>query len=410
MKNNKIFLSIFFLVTFSLSSFAHSSGNTTFCFWPWKKYHATAKVNYLYKYDWVTHKIPDGFITVWNGSAWVQKIKYVTVTTYDPFWTTKRVDKENSCGSVHADAEWFHNFGGSTGWRVGHAGWKTGSGYSYNVTQYSNHYKIKAGLFERVENVNREKFEILNKEGFTKTDINADVLIEDQKLIIRNLKGNVSIENNSNFYSTFKVIVYKESKNSSEKEHNTLLENYDNMEYTNVVTQGAISISKNKIELEGFFKSTFDIKNFYTKAENSYGVDLSDINLTIPLNKIELKEDEMLAFALVADGGLDFSSVIEKVETNSYKSVGLNSSISNNSLITVYPNPSSDVVNITLPNKDESYRVEMYNISGQKTLVKAFGNEKGLSFATNNLPNGTYFLKIQTSNNDVETKKIIISH
>ena len=86
---------------------------------------------------------------------------------------------KNSCSAVHADAEWFYNFGESTGWRVGHAGWETGPGYSQNVTQYSNHWRIKAGNFNKIANIDTEKFERLDKHGFSKTEIKSNVILSD---------------------------------------------------------------------------------------------------------------------------------------------------------------------------------------------------------------------------------------
>jgi len=407
-KYKKLLLSILFLLTFSLGTYAHSSGNrTNVCFLWWKKYHAKANIKFLYKYDWVNSKVISHYYWRYTSSGWVWTPVYTTISTWTPFYSTKANDVKNSCSSVHADAEWFHNFGGSTGWRVGHAGWKTGSNHNYMTTQYSNHWRIKAGTFDKL-NVDSEKFEKLEKEGFTKIDVNADVILKDNQLSITNLRGNISIENNSNFYSTYKIIVYKENKNATEKEHSTLLTNYDNMEYINIVTTGAINISKDKIELDGFFKNSFDTDRYITKVDNSFGLDLIDINIDIPLNAIELKDDEILSFAIVADGGLDFSSVILNEENKYTKLNSINNNL--NSMISTYPNPAKEIIFVKLPNKEENYTFNFYNVNGQNIEIQPLGTTDGFTLPINNIPNGTYYLNIKSNNGIMETKKIIVSH
>lgn len=70
--------------------------------------------------------------------------------------------------------------------------------------------------------------------------------------------------------------------------------------------------------------------------------------------------------------------------------------------VSIYPNPTSDNVNITIKN-DEVDTVSLFSVSGE--LVKQF---RGIqNFSINELSNGMYFLKIKTQSGKLITNKII---
>jgi len=72
--------------------------------------------------------------------------------------------------------------------------------------------------------------------------------------------------------------------------------------------------------------------------------------------------------------------------------------------ISVYPNPSNGLFNLTLEGISES-TIEIYNVEGKKILSKIQENEEVLSFELQT--EGIYFVKI-INTDFVETKKVVV--
>ena len=73
----------------------------------------------------------------------------------------------------------------------------------------------------------------------------------------------------------------------------------------------------------------------------------------------------------------------------------------NNLEVSIYPNPTNDVLNIETASDLKS--IEIYNIQGQKVLSS---NQKQINVST--LPSGIYMIRIQDAENAIVTKKVII--
>jgi len=69
--------------------------------------------------------------------------------------------------------------------------------------------------------------------------------------------------------------------------------------------------------------------------------------------------------------------------------------------ITIYPNPTSDI--ITIKTSDKVEKIQVYNLLGTKLLE--FKNQSSINLKR--LSVGTYLLKIETTNGKAEVKKII---
>lgn len=74
----------------------------------------------------------------------------------------------------------------------------------------------------------------------------------------------------------------------------------------------------------------------------------------------------------------------------------------NNLQVSLYPNPTSDILNIEMANEVKS--IEIYNIQGQKVLESS---QKQINVSE--LSAGMYMVKIQDTENAVATKKVIIN-
>ena len=82
------------------------------------------------------------------------------------------------------------------------------------------------------------------------------------------------------------------------------------------------------------------------------------------------------------------------------------------SKISVYPNPSTNFINITLPDKgDMNYVVNVYNRYGTRVYTSVLNsiNSQDLRLPTYNLPNGIYFVTL-TSSTERTSQMFIVQH
>ena len=92
---------------------------------------------------------------------------------------------------------------------------------------------------------------------------------------------------------------------------------------------------------------------------------------------------------------------IHVVESNNVRDVGFNK-------VKVYPNPSSDVVNITGNNEEIISAVRIYSMQGK--AVKKLENLNSPFVKIPDLPIGVYFLEVNLNGSDELQKGIIIKH
>lgn len=73
---------------------------------------------------------------------------------------------------------------------------------------------------------------------------------------------------------------------------------------------------------------------------------------------------------------------------------------------TLFPNPITDIVNITNSGNMFVNQVEIYDVSGKSIIKQTFNNESETQLDTTALPSGTYLLHLQT-NEGIAVKKLI---
>lgn len=78
------------------------------------------------------------------------------------------------------------------------------------------------------------------------------------------------------------------------------------------------------------------------------------------------------------------------------------------SKLSVYPNPSNDIVNIKIDNKSNTYQLIITDVMG-KTVYKTESNKEQLSISVNNIPAGLYHAQVRL-NEEVLYEKIIVQH
>lgn len=88
------------------------------------------------------------------------------------------------------------------------------------------------------------------------------------------------------------------------------------------------------------------------------------------------------------------------------------SEISSKSSFTIYPNPTSNVVNIRLDEKtrSEKINVKIYDLAGKIVFSQNNfeANHKDVTLRTERLVAGVYFISVE-SNGNIATKKLIIN-
>ncbi len=96
----------------------------------------------------------------------------------------------------------------------------------------------------------------------------------------------------------------------------------------------------------------------------------------------------------------------EQTEIPIGESLGLNDNLDSN--VSVYPNPTTDVINIDFVNMENEYKLEIFNLLGQTVRFKNLDGRNN-SINISSLTAGVYFVKIKDlNNNEFITKKVII--
>lgn len=102
---------------------------------------------------------------------------------------------------------------------------------------------------------------------------------------------------------------------------------------------------------------------------------------------------------------------IDSIVNHSYQTMGIEIIKQNKNQLMVYPNPVSDQTKIEFTLSDnKSVYFDLHNIAGKVVTSSNFGiiskGKHSVSWDTQDLPSGIYFLRLQVGN-EVVTKKII---
>jgi hypothetical protein len=81
--------------------------------------------------------------------------------------------------------------------------------------------------------------------------------------------------------------------------------------------------------------------------------------------------------------------------------------LNNNSLIVVYPNPTSEYLKIKVNDKSQLFRVRLLALDGSELMVIE-NPTRDFTLKVNNLSKGLYFLEIKHNKHHTTHKKIIL--
>lgn len=178
---------------------------------------------------------------------------------------------------------------------------------------------------------------------------------------------------------------------------------YFRCEYTNVtelkipfnVTGSTISNNPNLVHL--------DIKNGLNDFEWYYELDENGEETgNIIYSGANISNNPQLALLCVDGGEVGYYTSIVPATVQVTQNCTLGIATTENNLFTIYPNPSSDIINIEVPNNQPIIKTTINNILGQTILT--FENTTMLDVSS--LTKGTYLITVETESGK-ETQRII---
>ena len=100
---------------------------------------------------------------------------------------------------------------------------------------------------------------------------------------------------------------------------------------------------------------------------------------------------------------------VDGVNVTEIQAAGIKQVVGSNVQVTVYPNPASNLVQVT--NAGNSGQISLYDVLGNEVPTPNPFQRKGNSATidVSSLPNGVYFLNVKTAE-DVLSKKVVVQH
>lgn len=154
----------------------------------------------------------------------------------------------------------------------------------------------------------------------------------------------------------------------------------------------------------------------YSNYINTIGYDWKTFNMTTFQYEIEdslvyFVEDQVGDIYKVIFTGFGGSSNGNYIFSKEFVgTVGINEDVKNNIILNAYPNPATDVVNITFNAQSNSTQLSIVDLTGKQVVNEQINVGEGLNqhqISVSNLTKGIYFLKL-VSGNHSSTQKLII--
>ena len=133
---------------------------------------------------------------------------------------------------------------------------------------------------------------------------------------------------------------------------------------------------------------------------NENPIEGTSINGTIIIYKDSLTESGILSCEIKNGLPCTVNDSTEIIFTNID-----NSSFNDDNSISIYPNPTNDIINISGLDIDKAERLSIYNTVGEKVMSKEV-NTSFISLALYNVPSGIYIISVENKDGSIETFKI----
>lgn len=242
------------------------------------------------------------------------------------------------------------------------------------------------------------------EENIEESEITADATIFDQgshTVVIPNISGKIKLVKNNGFYSDIRFSVWKPN------DDNVNMVQDETMDESEILNRLSIKLTDDGLIFKGDLVSD-ELKSKFNVVEDGREIYVvfNDVSLKIPVDSNIALED--IAVEIEGDGAPDTKSNIAKMSNNT------DLAISNNEYkFNVYPNPTSDFINVEFSNNHASGNttIAIYNTSGTKmkdisTETKDRGSSRSIKVDISSYPKGIYFILVD-SNGKKLTKQII---
>ncbi len=174
------------------------------------------------------------------------------------------------------------------------------------------------------------------------------------------------------------------------------------------------STGSKSLILKNYNATTFPY-NMWIKAEMFVDYNTGNVYYYLPTLNIQSTASfshNVIPFSLVfSAGSLSASSVVkvDNIKVSGLKTLPSYILSTNEQLaakFNLYPNPATNIVNITNAENMQVQQATIYDINGKQLSTHAFNNETQIQLNVENLASGTYMLHLQT-NEGTAVKKLV---
>jgi hypothetical protein len=238
--------------------------------------------------------------------------------------------------------------------------------------------------------------------------VEGNVVLDEtgDNLIVEKMTGSLSIQDNSNYYSVYRVLIIKENTKMTQEENDAADKAQLDLQFDNIVAEGTITLKRTGVQLDGIFANQ---SLSPVSIGQDYSVDLSQLSLQFPLDRSVLGSDEEFTVITYVDGGFDYPLLPpngQKAANNAHQGNPVASAID----FELNPNPASTSVNVILQNVNpaSSAIITISDISGKKVKDMTVNGSTNYQIPVDNLDNGIYFVSIK-ANGETKFKKLFIN-
>lgn len=315
----------------------------------------------------------------------------------------RQVSQTRNVGCTRPKYTWCNHPGGSSvAWSEAKLDFS-----GQHLRGYTSRANVRYGVHDNVV-VDQVKLDGMNHMGSAESDINGDVDLnaDGDALHINNVNGFLKIENNSDFYSTYHIVVVKEDSTMPSDDNDSLQAQYGRLEFNNLVAEGSVTLTKAGVESTGILAG---LVNAQPNTENdAFVLNIAGINAVIPLNRALLGPNEEFTVITYVDGGFDFSQAAPDGQQRQMQVRGATG-------FKMLPNPASTHLSIDLPAEfiGQEVGVSVVDITGKISRSLFAGKiDENNRFLTgldvSELPTGLYLVKV-TSGAKTLVEKLMIS-
>ncbi|MCX8525871.1 T9SS type A sorting domain-containing protein [Chryseobacterium formosus] len=244
------------------------------------------------------------------------------------------------------------------------------------------------------------------EENIEESEITADATIFDpgsHTVVIPNISGKIKLVKNNGFYSDIRFSVWKPN------DDNVNMVQDEKMDESEILSRLSIKLTDDGLIFKGDLVSE-ELKSKFTVVDNGREIYVvfNDVSLKIPVDSNIALED--IAVEIEGDGAPDTKSNMAKMSNST------DLAISNNDFkFKVYPNPTSDFINIEYSNNQSSGQtnISIYSLSGVKMKdvfaeISNRGKSQSIKVDISSYPKGVYLILVD--NNGKKLSKQIIKN